>query len=210
MIGPHDCGGRRGEGAVRAEKNEPVFHHRWERRVFALTLAMGFHGRWNLDMSRHARERMPGYRAASYYAIWLHGLETLLAECKVLAQAGELHAPSAAEVAAVIAAGASARAAADQAAAFTAGDAVRVKHVDTAGHTRAPRYLHGRRGVVARDCGVFVFPDSNAHGRGADPQHVYSVRFSAGELWGGENGGRDFVYADLFENHLTAEAKNDG
>ncbi|MFQ6017251.1 MAG: hypothetical protein ACE5KF_03580 [Kiloniellaceae bacterium] len=82
MNGIHDLGGMDGLGPIDYEENEPVFHADWERRAFALTLAMGYYGAWNLDTSRHARERMPpaDYLRASYYERWLHGLETLLAE----------------------------------------------------------------------------------------------------------------------------------
>ncbi len=82
MNGAHDLGGMHGFGPIEAEPDEPVFHAEWERRAFALTLAMGAHGAWNIDMSRYARERMaPGaYLATSYYEHWLHGLELLLVE----------------------------------------------------------------------------------------------------------------------------------
>ena len=82
MNGAHDLGGMHGFGPVDPERDEPVFHHEWERRAFAITLAMGARGAWNLDMSRHARERMtPGdYLATSYYEHWLHGLELLCSE----------------------------------------------------------------------------------------------------------------------------------
>jgi len=82
MNGGHDLGGMDGLGPIEVEADEPVFHAEWERRIFALTVAMGYAGAWNLDMSRHARERMhpADYLRSSYYQIWLHGLETLLIE----------------------------------------------------------------------------------------------------------------------------------
>ena len=82
MNGAQDMGGVHGFGAVVAELDEPVFHADWERRVFALTLAMGATGEWNLDASRFAREnrRPDEYLDKSYYEIWLAGLEQLLAE----------------------------------------------------------------------------------------------------------------------------------
>ncbi len=80
MNGAHDMGGMDGFGPVEIEENEPLFHAEWERRAMALTVAMGFHGLWNIDMSRYAREnRDPlGYLADSYYERWLYGLEVLL------------------------------------------------------------------------------------------------------------------------------------
>jgi len=82
MDGPHDLGGMHGLGPIEREENEPVFHADWERRAFALTLAMGAHGAWNIDSSRHARENTDPvtYLSQSYYEIWLRGLETLLDE----------------------------------------------------------------------------------------------------------------------------------
>src|SRR5262249_4365804 len=78
--GAHDMGGKDGFGPVEPEPDEPPFHAAWERRIFALTLAMAAPGGWNLDMSRAARESLPDYLARSYYEIWLAGLEKLLLE----------------------------------------------------------------------------------------------------------------------------------
>src|SRR5439155_1039419 len=58
MNGIHDLGGMHGFGPVDPEPNEPVFHHDWERRAFALNLAAGFLGRWNIDMGRYARDKV--------------------------------------------------------------------------------------------------------------------------------------------------------
>ena len=82
MNGAHDLGGQHGFGPVEAEPDEPAFHAEWERRAFALTLAMGATGEWNLDASRFARESLPPaeYLTKTYYEIWLAGLERLIAE----------------------------------------------------------------------------------------------------------------------------------
>ena len=72
------------------------------------------------------------------------------------------------------------------------------------GHTRIPRYVRGHHGVIHRDWGVFVFPDTHAHGLGAKPQHCYSVEFDAGELWGGDHPAGERVYVDLWEDYLDA------
>ena len=82
MDGAHDMGGVKGFGPVVPEPNEPVFHGDWERRVFALTVAMARPGGWNIDMSRFARENRPpeDYLSKSYFQIWLAGLETLMIE----------------------------------------------------------------------------------------------------------------------------------
>jgi Nitrile hydratase beta subunit. len=82
MNGAQDMGGVHGFGPVEPEQNEPVFHADWEKRAFALTLAMGTPGGWNIDMSRFARENRPPaeYLSMSYYQIWFAGLEALLKE----------------------------------------------------------------------------------------------------------------------------------
>ena len=82
MNGAHDLGGMHGFGPVNPESDEPVFHTQWERRCFALTLAMGAYGAWNLDATRYARETMPPgeYLTTSYYEHWLHGLERQLVD----------------------------------------------------------------------------------------------------------------------------------
>jgi hypothetical protein len=49
---------------------------------------------------------------------------------------------------------------------------------------------------------VFVFPDSNAQFLGEKPQHVYSVRFAARELWGDAASARDFIYLDMWDDYL--------
>ena len=53
--------------------------------------------------------------------------------------------------------------------------------------------------------GAFLLPDTNAHGGPDRPQHVYSVRFSARELWGEEATERDGVYIDLWEDYLEPQ-----
>ena len=82
MNGAHDMGGVHGFGAVVPEPDEPVFHAEWERRVLALTLAMGATGEWTLDAARFARENRPPaeYLSKSYYQLWLAGLQQLLVE----------------------------------------------------------------------------------------------------------------------------------
>ncbi len=90
----------------------------------------------------------------------------------------------------------------DVAARFAAGDAVVVCNLNPAGHTRAPRYIRGKRGVIARDYGVFIFPDSNAMGRGKAPQHLYSLRFEGREVWGADAPAREALYLDLWDSYL--------
>ena len=91
------------------------------------------------------------------------------------------------------------------AAKFKVGDAVLVRNIHPTGHTRTPRYARGRRGVIDRDHGVFIFPDSHAAFKGKAPQHLYSVRFTARELWGPDASETDKVYLDMWDDYLDAD-----
>jgi len=215
--GGHDLGGAHGLGPIAPEPNEPIFHAAWERRIFALTLALGAQGRWNIDRSRFAREnRHPvDYLSSSYYELWMKALERLACEEGFLAAdeivaAHALHPPpayakpalSAADVSAVLARGTSYDRRVTTAPRFHVGDRVRVRVQTPLTHTRAPRYCRGRSGIVHAAHGGFIFPDSHATGRGEDPQHLYAVRFAARELWGEQGAVRDAVFVDLWESYL--------
>jgi nitrile hydratase len=102
----------------------------------------------------------------------------------------------------LIAKGASTRVDADVAPRFKPGDEIITRNMNPSGHTRLPRYLRGKRGVVNRDHGVFVFPDTHAHGRGEKPQHVYSVRFTHRELWGEDRSAKDSCMVDVFDDYM--------
>ena len=217
MNGVHDMGGMHGMGAVQPERDEPVFHHRWEARVFALVRAMGAVGRWNIDASRHQRELIPAAEQLrmSYYERWLTGLTELLLRHGFLAAqelASGRPAPGAAKltpalpadkVPGFIARGAPTSRAPGSPPRLRTGQRVRARNLNPIGHTRLPRYVRGKSGIVARVHGVFVFPDTNAHFLGESPQHLYSVRFEAAELWG-DGAPRDAVYVDLWESYLDA------
>jgi len=98
--------------------------------------------------------------------------------------------------------GASCRVDAPVAPRFRAGERVNVRNINPVHHTRLPRYVRGKRGTVEHDRGVFVFPDTSAHGQGHKPQHVYSVRFTARELWGPLASERDVLYLDLWDDYM--------
>jgi len=85
---------------------------------------------------------------------------------------------------------------------FRVGDHVLVRNIHPEHHTRLPGYARGKRGIVEEDHGVFVFPDTSAHGQGEKPQHVYSVRFTARELWGPQTSERDTLRVNLWDDYL--------
>lgn len=85
---------------------------------------------------------------------------------------------------------------------FKVGDRVVTRNLNPTGHTRLPRYVRGKQGVIVRDHGVFVFPDTLAAGLDERPQHVYTVRFTARELWGREGGNKDTVLIDAWDDYM--------
>ncbi len=212
----HDMGGMHGMGPIEYEKNEPVFHAPWEGRVFALNVAMGAWRKWNIDASRHGIELIPAadYLRMSYYEKWFTRLLDLLLKSGLVSPAElesgrpapgtpKLEPPfTAAKVAETLGKGGPASRNVPVPALFHAGQRVRARNLNPTGHTRLPRYVRGRVGTVDRDHGVFVFPDSNAQFVGEKPQHVYSVRFAARELWGPEASERDSVYVDMWDDYL--------
>ncbi len=204
MNGVHDMGGMHGLGPVAPDPDEPLFHAPWESRVLAMTLAMGAWGRWNIDVSRHARESIQGdrYLAQTYYERWFEGLAKLI-DASGLTALEAATAPLTAEgvVPAMRRRHPYSRPASAPAV-FAIGDKVRARTLNPIGHTRLPRYARGRVGVIAHDHGAHVFPDSNAHGKGEDPRRLYGVRFTARELWGEAASERDTVHIDLWEPYL--------
>jgi nitrile hydratase len=216
MNGVHDMGGMQDMGPVQEEKNEPVFHHPWEGRVFAITRSMSAWRRWNIDALRHQRELIPpaDYLRMSYYEIWLTGLLELSVKTGLLARSeienGKPDAGSpkrtpaltADKVPALVVHGVPASRDVPVAPRFQAGQSVRARNMNPVGHTRLPRYARGKLGTVERDHGVFVFPDTDAHFLGEKPQHVYSVSFSARELWGPQAKPRDTVYIAMWDDYL--------
>jgi nitrile hydratase len=89
---------------------------------------------------------------------------------------------------------------------YAVGDAVRGRNLHPSGHTRLPRYARAKRGRVARVYPAFVFPDTNAHGQGENPQYLYNVRFDGRELWGDASEPGVSVSLDLFESYLEPDA----
>ncbi len=213
MNGVHDMGGMDGFGPVVRERTDPVFHADWERRAFALASLAMRSAQFNVDELRHAIERIPParYLASSYYERWLAAVETLLIEHNVGTREELLAKEGAAIDPAQIANPVATRGPAPvkdkptkrpPRARYAEGARVRARNLNPSGHTRLPRYVRGKAGVIARDWGVFVFPDANAHNSGTKPQHCYSVSFDARELWGKSANRRERVFVDLWEDYL--------
>jgi nitrile hydratase subunit beta len=218
MNGVHDMGGMDGFGKVEAEPNEPMFHEAWEARVLAMVRAMGAAGAFNIDTSRFYREmlRPHVYLASSYYKKWFLGLEDMLLDKGFIAKedvaAGHAVQPpkalkhgkfSAGDVDRVMVRGKFGRTA-QASAKFKAGDRVRAKNIHPTTHTRLPRYVRGHVGIVERDHGCHVFPDSAAMEAGENPQWLYTVVFDGVELWGADADPTVKISIDAFEPYLEA------
>jgi nitrile hydratase len=222
MDGVHDLGGMQGFGPVEREDGEPTFHAAWEAAVVAMMRAGGGRGVYNIDEFRHSIERMnpSHYLRATYYEKWLDGIARIFVEKGVVSEedlrartaffSGRPDAPATAALAGPLPArvpsnvgwvqdaireiGAAPR--------FAIGAPVVTRDFHPWGHTRLPRYARGKRGAIARFHGIHVFPDTNAHGRGEDPQPLYSVSFDARELWGESAEANQRVHIDLWESYL--------
>jgi nitrile hydratase beta subunit len=216
MNGVHDMGGQQGMGPVLYEKDEPVFHASWESRVYALTRAMRAWRKWSIDTDRHALEIMPpiDYLRMSYYERWLNRLETHVVKYGFVTreelQSGQPAAGSSrttpvftlATSAGWLSRGIPSSQDPKVRPTFKVGQRVRARNINPTGHTRLPRYARGKAGLVIRDHGVHVFPDTNAHFQGEKRQHLYSVRFTARELWGEDASTLDSVHLDMWDDYL--------
>jgi nitrile hydratase beta subunit len=206
MNGIHDMGGMDGFGPVVVERDEPVFHQAWERRVFAMTAGMMATGLGPVDAFRFALERIAPerYLRASYYERWLTALATRLVE-RGLVTPAELDARGGAPF--PLASPARElpplpRREPRGDPRFAPGDAVVVRNDHPHGHTRCPRYVRGKHGTVARVDGTFPLPDLAARGGERRDEWAYAIRFTARELWGEDAPANDAIHVDLWDSYL--------
>lgn len=216
MNGAQDVGGMMNFGPVVPEPESVLFHAEWEKRALAITLAAGAMGVWNLDVTRFSRESLPPalYLSSSYYQIWINALSRqLLAEGLVTEeelQDGIMRVPArpvprvltAEMVGPVLKAGTHYNRPPEAPPRFAVGDKVRTKVLNPWHHTRLPQYAKGKNGVIDTVHDVFVFPDTNAHRKGENPQWVYTVKFDAAELWGAEADKTVSVSIEVWESYL--------
>jgi nitrile hydratase len=215
MNGVHDMGGMHDMGPISHETNEPVFHTRWESRVYAMDRALSAFHKWTLDAWRYHIESIspPDYLRMSYYEKWLRATESRVVQYGFVTTeelASGKAAPGSAKATpalTVTMAGNYSRSipsANDPSIAplFQVGQRVRARNINPVGHTRLPRYARGKSGLILKDRGVYAFPDTSAAGLGAKRQHLYSVRFTASELWGEAASPRDLVHLDLWDDYL--------
>ena len=219
MNGMHDMGGMHGFGPVVREENEPVFHHPWEGRVFAMRVAAPVPIPGG---SRHSIEQMDPvhYLTSSYYEKWLYSrlkgfidagtltqeeVEARIAQYRQnpAAPVPRRDAPErASQVRQYLRTHRSPLREVDVQPQFRPGDAIRVRNMHPPAHTRLPRYVRGKRGVVTRFYGFMDVQDTMPPGVTPPPQPIYAVRFEAHELWGDSAEAHSAVYIDMGESYL--------
>lgn len=212
----HDLGGMHGFGRVEAERNEPPFHEKWEGRAAGILEVMTFPAGFTVDRFRYLREtlRPDLYLTQNYYEQWVYVAEQALFESGMISAEelarGKASPQSAKRDDAMRAAAVwdfiHDRAQSDRPLAeaphFAAGHRVRARNAQPDGHTRLPRYARGKIGTIVSHHGGHVLPDASAHCKGDAPQHLYTVRFTARELWGEAANPRDTIHLDLWESYL--------
>jgi nitrile hydratase subunit beta len=211
----HDLGGMDGWGPVRPETDEPPFHETWEGRVLAMQRAMGYTGTWIIDQSRASIEAMDpiGYLTYSYYKKWFIGLEHRvqthglvdadeIAAGRALRAGKNLRTMSPADVP-KMKRGEFQRPPTTEPR-FAAGDHVRTHNLNPVTHTRLPRYARDKAGIVEANRGCHVYPDTAAIGAGENPQWLYTVVFTARELWGDDADPALTVSIEAFEPYLES------
>jgi nitrile hydratase subunit beta len=219
MNGVHDMGGMQDMGPVDYDPNDPVFQETWEGRVWALMRAMAAFGPARRKNFRYELEILPpaDYLRMSYYERLFTTLIDRLLRGNAITQS-ELDSghPTAGYdratprltpemVDAQLARRTSLRREDVQVKPrFRSGQRVRARNINPGGHTRLPRYVRGRLGMIIRDHGIFNLQDTDREGYtlGDNPQHVYTVRFSARDLWGDQASARDSIFVDLWDDYL--------
>ena len=219
---PHDMGGQPAGPVLPDFDGEPVFKQAWHGRALALTLAAGALGKWNLDASRNARERLPAkdYQRFSYYEKWLAGLANLLVQHQLVSRdelasgRADKNSPviearplPATKVEAVLKKGGPTRRPVVSYPRFSTGDTVQTRDPQNVarqphGHTRLPHYASKKTGHILACYGAHILPDSHAHFMGEAPEYLYNVRFLARDLFADAEKPDDEICLDLFESYL--------
>ena len=221
MDGIHDMGGMHGFGPIVREENEPIFHHRWERRV--LGIAVGTPVPVPGGSRNNIENLDPAfYLSSTYYEKWLHSRIKGLIDAGALT-AGELETrmalfrerpdaetpvhPNPDGVRAELAGRQSVSPTpphADIRPQFHKGDRVRTRNIHPDGHTRLPRYVRGKTGTIARFYGIHNLQDAELPGGCVRrEQPLYAVRFESGDLWGESAEAQNAVYLDMWEGYLA-------
>jgi nitrile hydratase beta subunit len=202
--GAHDMGGMHGFGPVVVEEDEPIFHADWERTTASTLFGLLSTGWFAVDQLRRNIERQDpaDYLAQSYYERWLVSLAAMVTEAGLVTE-DELSSgrPDTEAPPLPDSSWSHIPAPPTDAPLFSLGDRVRARMRQPTAHTREPRYVRGRVGVVEHHYGGEPLPELAGEGIRRE-EHLYRVRFEARELWGAKAHTHDSVYIDLVESYL--------
>ena len=211
----HDIGGKQGFGPIPIGDDEG-FHHDWERRMWAMARGGINPPGLIIDWFRHGLERMvpTDYLTFAYFNKWCANYYMLLVDADVCtmgeALSGHMENPDkpapAITVDDVLAANRAAcisySTTIDTKPRFAVGDTVTTKQRIHRNHTRLPTYARNATGTVITLHGAHLLADDGADGLHTG-EHLYTVSFSAPELWGAGANPRDTVTLELWESYFV-------
>ena len=226
MDGMHDLGGRQGFGPIRVSDDDPAFETEADARIYAISQTVA-PDKGTIDWFRHTIELMPprAYMTEPYFQKWLFVILIEQIQAGGFSVDGVLGAAQGAAPAKAPKAAKTPKAPppvqsvgdvlkrvrgqygsferpARTPPRFEPGQRVRTLRHGHDGHIRLPAYARGATGDVLRHRGAHLLPDAGARGE-KRPEHLYTVVFTAPELWGDAADARDTVTLDLWENYLV-------
>lgn len=215
MDGIHDLGGKEGYGPVPVTEGDAPFTHDWEQRMWGLARE-GICPSMTIDWFRHGLELMvPGdYLTFSYFQKWATNYLMMMVDSGqitlkdlergyILDPADPAKAKTVDQIVEQVRRACTDFSVPDDAPArFTVGDSVRTLRQISHNHTRLPAYARDCVGEVIAHHGSHLFPDEGAHNRHVG-QHLYTVSFTARDLWGDDANPRDTVTLELWESYLV-------
>lgn len=215
MDSTHDLGGKQGFGPIPIDDNEG-FHHDWERRMWGISRSNVGPPGMIIDWFRHGIENMvpSDYLSFAYFNKWCTNYYMLLIDGGILTEqeaisghaensADQAHAMTVAD--AVIAnqnANKDFSVDIDTAPRFVVGDTIATKRRTHSGHTRLPAYARNATGTVVTHHGAHLLADKGAQGEHFG-EHLYTVSFTATELWGPDANPRDTVTLELWDSYIV-------
>ena len=219
MNGVHDMGGMHGFGPIDPDESGPLFHHDWERRVFAMRVASPIPipggSRNNIEQMNPAE-----YLRTSYYEKWLQSRLQGFIDAGVLTEAEiearlahyrqhpdepmpQTQAPAQTEQTLQrLLSWQSPRRDLQRQARYRISETVQVRNLHPPGHTRLPQYVRGKSGQVTRYYGIYDLQDTMSDGSEPPAEPLYAVRFDSRDLWGNSAEANSVVYLDMWESYL--------
>lgn len=177
-------------------------HYSWPEWVdkFSAEIEAPGHYRHSEDGAKKAEAVLTGDGKSinrNYAELWLVACEKLLLE-KGLVTRSELDGTFAAL-----------RAEKRSGEGFAINDRVVVRNIEPVGHAHLPLFVRGKIGVVERRLSDFSFPITSMPDGTTEPdeknrQPVYSVRFTAQELWGSDAPRKDSVNFSIWHSYLKS------